>query len=190
MGVLLRQTQVREALAQAATTDSVTGLANREGFNRRVAEELARARRRDEPVHLVMMDLDGFKRVNDLLGHHAGDAALQRVASALRATSRAEDGLFRWGGDEFVLLLAGGTKAEARAAADRHVEAIEAVSVGDHSMSASVGLASWPDDARDTEELLRRADDLMYKRKRRDAALAGEARRQSRSDSASEDDAS
>jgi len=65
-----------------------------------------------------MMDLDGFKRVNDLLRHHAGDEALRRVAFALRSTSRAEDGSFRWGGDEFDLLLAGGSKAEARAADD------------------------------------------------------------------------
>lgn len=190
MGVLLRQTHAREALAQAATTDSLTGLVNREGFNRRVAEELARARRRDEPVHLVMIDLDGFKRVNDRLGHHAGDTALQRVASALRSTSRTEDGLFRWGGDEFVLLIAGGTNAEARAAAVRHVEAIEAVTIGGLTLSASTGIASWPDDARDTEELLRRADDLMYQRKRGDVPPAAEARRQSRSDSAGEDDES
>jgi len=195
MGVLFRQTHALEALALAATTDSVTGLANREGFNQRVATELARAARRDEPVHLVMMDLDGFKQVNDRLGHSAGDAVLHRVAAALRSASRTEDGLFRWGGDEFVLLLAGGTKAEARAAADRHVEAIESVTVGGLSMSASVGIASWPDDARDTEDLLRRADDLMYRHKRRDGTpsddpSADAPRPQSRSASSSEDDVS
>jgi len=193
MGVLFRQTQTREALARAATTDSVTGLPNREGFNRRAPEYLARARRRDESVHLVMMDLDGFKRVNDRLGHRAGDVALQRVASALRATSRAGDGLFRWGGDEFVLLLAGGSKAEAGIAADRHADAIASVRVGGMSMSTSVGIASWPDDARDTEELLHRADDRMYRHKRRAGPATDEASPQSGTSSAAsedEDDAS
>jgi len=188
MGVLFRQTQALEALARSATTDSVTGLPNREGFNRQAPEYLARARRRDELVHVVMMDLDGFKRVNDRLGHHAGDIALQRVASALRATSRAVDGLFRWGGDEFVLLLPGGSKAEARIAADRHADAIASVSVGGISMSTSVGIASWPDDARDAEALLRRADDLMYRHKRRSGPSTDEAWPQSGSSSAADPD--
>jgi diguanylate cyclase (GGDEF)-like protein len=165
IGVIIRQTQARQALAEAAITDPVTGLGNREGFNRRLEAELARARRRGDPVHLVMMDLDGFKRINDQLGHHAGDLALQRVAKAMRATQRAEDGLFRWGGDEFALLVAGVDRAEARAAADRHAAAVAALDVGGLRLSLSTGIASWPEDGEDEETLLRRADDLMYRRK-------------------------
>jgi diguanylate cyclase (GGDEF)-like protein len=165
IGVIIRQTQARQALAEAAITDPVTGLGNREGFNRRLEAELARARRRGDPVHLVMMDLDGFKRINDQLGHHAGDLALQRVAKAMRATQRAEDGLFRWGGDEFALLVAGVDRAEARAAADRHAAAVAALNVGGLRLSLSTGIASWPEDGEDEETLLRRADDLMYRRK-------------------------
>ena len=165
IGAIIRQTQTREALARAAVTDPVTGIGNREGFNQRLETELARARRREEPVHLVMMDLNGFKRINDEFGHPTGDVALQRVARALEGQLRAEDGLFRWGGDEFVLLISGVDDAEVRRAARRHAAAVERVEVEGRALSLSTGIASFPRDGTDAPQLLRRADDLMYRRK-------------------------
>ncbi len=166
-GVIVRQAQTREALARAAVTDPVTGLGNREGFNRRLRTELARASRRGHAVHLVMMDLDGFKRINDRHGHHVGDEALRSVADALRTERRGEDGLFRWGGDEFALLLSELSAEEAATAARRYADRIAALTIAGERLGASVGIAAWPDDARDEAELLRIADDLMYRGKER-----------------------
>ncbi|MEX2501657.1 MAG: sensor domain-containing diguanylate cyclase, partial [Trueperaceae bacterium] len=174
-GVIVRQAQTREALARAAVTDPVTGLGNREGFNLRLGTEMARARRHQHPLHLVMMDLDGFKRINDRLGHHVGDRALRTVADALRAERRGEDGLFRWGGDEFVLLLSDTSVDQARTAARRYADRIATLAVDGMPLTASIGIASWPDDAQDEDALLRIADDLMYRGKERNGATANDA---------------
>lgn len=167
IGVIIRQTEAREALATAVVTDPVTGLGNREGFNRRVELELARARRHGHAIHLVMMDLDGLKRINDRFGHEVGDEALKTVASAMRREVREEDGLFRWGGDEFALLLSGIDTAEARTIAERYADAVARHDVHGVPLRLSVGIASYPDDGLDADALLRRADDLMYRRKPR-----------------------
>ena len=99
---LLRREDERRVLARTATLDSLTGLVNRRGAT--AALEDAARRPADEPVALVLVDLDAFRAVNDSAGHLAGDVVLQRVAGALRAVARGGDLVARWGGDEFVVL--------------------------------------------------------------------------------------
>ncbi|MCW2968436.1 MAG: hypothetical protein JWM71_2208 [Solirubrobacteraceae bacterium] len=95
----------RMVLEGRANTDPLTGLANRRGFEEAALREMARAERSGEPVSLVFVDVDEFKSINDRLGHLEGDRCLMGVASAMRTIGRAPDMCFRWGGDEFVILL-------------------------------------------------------------------------------------
>jgi diguanylate cyclase (GGDEF)-like protein len=93
-----------DVLRQLATTDSLTNLLNRRAIENRLQSEWERARRYGLPLSLLMIDLDGFKRVNDLGGHAAGDRVLRATATAIRSTLRRSDYGARWGGDEFMIL--------------------------------------------------------------------------------------
>lgn len=163
--VIIRQTLYRDALERAVVTDPLTGLGNREGFNRQLNVELARARRYGQVFNLVMIDLDGFKRINDHLGHPAGDRALVRVAEAMELERREGDSAFRWGGDEFALILPQIGRQEAWLVAERHATAISRIEVEEFGLAASFGIASYPEDGMDAESLLRKADDLMFRYK-------------------------
>ncbi len=167
IAVIVRQAEQVRRLEESLVTDGLTSLGNREGFQRRLETELARAERYGHPLNLVMVDLDNFKQVNDRFGHAAGDAALVAVAGALTRQLRSSDHAFRWAGDEFILLLPEVRPQEAQAAADRCAELVAGVEVHGLHLSASVGVASYPIDGHDAETLLRRADDLMYVRKQR-----------------------
>ena len=167
IAVIVRQAEQVRRLEESLVTDGLTGLGNREGFQRRLETELARAERYGHPLNLVMVDLDNFKQVNDRFGHAAGDAALVAVAQTLTGHLRSSDHAFRWAGDEFILLLPEVRQREALAAADRYSELVSSIEVHGLHLSASVGVASYPVDGHDAETLLRRADDLMYVRKQR-----------------------
>jgi diguanylate cyclase (GGDEF)-like protein len=106
--------QMRLDLLAKARADDLTGLGNRRAFGEALRVELARRDRNDGQLSLVLVDLDGFKAVNDRLGHLAGDRALTNCAQALLAAVRAPDTCFRWGGDEFAILLADSGVEEAR----------------------------------------------------------------------------
>ena len=162
VAVIVRQAQDRAALARSALTDPLTGLGNREAFNQTLARELQRARRHADPFAVAMLDLDGFKQINDAFGHETGDRALATVADALLAAVRASDAVFRWGGDEFAVVMPMLAPEAGEAAADRLVAAIAALDVRGLPLRASVGLANYPRDGLDAATLLRRADDLMY----------------------------
>ena len=168
LGYLIgRQADRLEALAE---TDALTGLANRRVLRRRLAEDLRRARRYGWPVSLLLLDVDGLKRVNDEKGHAAGDRVIRRVADAITATLREADVGARWGGDEFAIVMpnthgeAAGHSAERLATHLRWGDGVHAESV-----SVSVGIATF-DPAHgervDPEELARRADEAMYSAKR------------------------
>lgn len=101
----------QEALMSLGTIDPLTRLPNRRYFEQTLERELIAARRSGEPLALLVVDVDALKRINDQLGHHAGDAAIRVVADALRGTCRGSDLAARWGGDEFVV-LAPNTNAE------------------------------------------------------------------------------
>ncbi|HRN18838.1 MAG: diguanylate cyclase [Trueperaceae bacterium] len=173
---------VREAehmldLERSAVTDELTGLGNRAGFERAFKQELARARRYEHRLNLVLIDLDKFKQINDRFGHAEGDKVLIAVASVLRNAVRATDQVFRWGGDEFALLLPDVKPEEAQAAVKRVGQLLEKVETNGVPVKASIGVASYPVDGLDRETLLGSADHKMYTEKR---AADGTSRRRPR----------
>ncbi len=162
IAVIVRQAEHVSALERSALTDPLTGLGNRAGFQRRFRAELARAERYRQPLSIVLIDLDGFKAVNDRHGHATGDAALVGVAEVLRREQRSSDCGFRWGGDEFVMLLPGIDAEEGQRAAMRFATLIADLEFEGTRLSASVGVATFPHDGPDEDSLMRRADELMY----------------------------
>jgi len=157
----------REELAwHQANHDELTGLPNRRLLIENARRLLSVARRRDRRAALMVLDLDGFKAVNDSLGHAYGDAMLRRVSVRMSMALREYDLIARTGGDEFVILLPEIDGAEvARSVADKLVAAVrEEVMIGDRPtrMGASVGIAMFPGDGQDFDALLRRADEAMY----------------------------
>ena len=153
-----------------ASTDALTGILNHGAMQGRVAEEIDRARRTGAPLSLILLDLDNFKRLNDRHGHHAGDRFLRRVASALGRASRPYDGLARYGGDEFVLLLPATPPGAAAEVAERLRTAVSAVAREDGlsglELGSSAGLAAWREPLTSVE-LLERADRALRLAKRR-----------------------
>jgi diguanylate cyclase (GGDEF)-like protein/PAS domain S-box-containing protein len=149
--------------------DALTGLPNRALFFDRAGSALAGAARRRAPLAVLLLDLDGFKQVNDTLGHAAGDALLRVVADRLRATLRASDTIARLGGDEFALLLPD-TAEDGAVAAARKVLAALALPVPLEGHVAEVGgsisIALHPAHGHDRESLLAGADQAMYEAKR------------------------
>lgn len=166
---------VEERLAHAAFHDSLTGLKNREYFMEHLREALQRARSRPEyQSYLIYLDLDGFKRVNDGLGHNVGDLVLQEAAERLKQACRPQDTLARYGGDEFTILLTQvSTQDAAFSVAQRLLNALNqpfgAVSEG-YTVSGSLGLCQLQARYADAEEVLRDADAAMYRAKEQGGA--------------------
>jgi diguanylate cyclase (GGDEF)-like protein len=147
-------------LRKSAREDHLTGLANRRHWEERLDEELERARRSQAPLSVLVADLDGFKEVNDTLGHHGGDNLLRDVAARWSTIVRASsDLLARLGGDEFALLLPGTDERGSHGLARRLAEALPG------GIRASFGTATW-DRAESASELVRRADLALYRAKR------------------------
>jgi diguanylate cyclase (GGDEF)-like protein len=155
-------------LKEFSFKDEVTGLYNRRFFSIRLEEEVSRYRRFDHPVSVVLLDLDGFKAVNDELGHGAGDETLRGMAEILLKHSRGINVICRYGGDEFAVLLVETSKAGAREYADRirYVLSSRRFSHGRRA-TASFGIASLPEDVTPSpDELIRAADEALYAAKR------------------------
>lgn len=151
-----------------STTDPLTGLRNRRALYGRLEDEIARAGRYRQPLSILLIDVDGLKEINDLFGHRAGDAALRRVAAAIRDGSRGADLGARWGGDEFVL-LAPNTGAEAALGlAERIRLAVAEGTDPTGSGTVSVGVATVdPDGAPPAPDALAlQADEALYEAKR------------------------
>jgi len=141
------------SLDAAARTDALTGVLNRRAFDDRFDEELARASRTKRPLTLLLIDIDGFKSINDRFGHQAGDRVLQQVANAF-SQGRTIDKVGRLGGDEFALLLPETSASGATELADRLKPSMEP--------AVSVGIASWPDHGTTAAELHEAADCALY----------------------------
>ena len=174
-GVACTNAQAFEYAQTAARTDSLTGLLNHGAVHGHVRDEIARARRSGEPLCCLLADLDNFKPINDQHGHLAGDRILKEVAAQLDEEFRAYDGIGRFGGDEFVVVLPGMTEDEADRAAERFQAAVAAVLPTDGSglaMTASVGIARWHEPLT-APELIDRADRalLVAKRSGKDRAV-------------------
>ena len=155
-------------LKEFSFKDDVTGLYNRRFFTIRLEEEASRFRRFNHPVSVVLLDLDGFKRVNDELGHGAGDDTLRVMADLLLKYSRGINVICRWGGDEFAVLLVETTKAGAQLYAERLRQVLAAYPFAHgRQITASFGIAALPEDVEPAaEDLIRAADEALYAAKR------------------------
>jgi diguanylate cyclase (GGDEF)-like protein/PAS domain S-box-containing protein len=166
---LTERRAAEEQIAYLAYHDSLTGLPNRALLQEHLDLALARARRSGHAVGLLYLDLDGFKLVNDSLGHPAGDELLCHVTMRLSERRRGSDLLARQGGDEFLLLLTGlerqEAEAHARGVADDLLAAMAepfSISGAEFHIGASIGVSLYPRDAADADEILRHADAAMY----------------------------
>lgn len=152
--------------ARQATLDPLTGLMNHRYFHKELERQLALARRYDEQGTVLFLDLDGFKAVNDRLGHRAGDDLLKRVAEIIPRCLRVTDIVARLGGDEFAVFLPRTDTRQANAAAENIRQAISSLAVGASAqVSASIGLVAFPDHGHSAERLLVCADRAMYRAK-------------------------
>jgi diguanylate cyclase (GGDEF)-like protein/PAS domain S-box-containing protein len=160
---LVRQAELNE---HQARHDALTGLPNRMLFRDRIEQEITAARHDGGCAAVAVMDLDGFKEVNDSLGHHAGDALLMQIGERLRKLLRSSDVLSRLGGDEFGLLISKPrSTADIQPVIDKVRRALEEPVVVEDlplTIEASIGIAVFPQDGEDVETLLRRADMAMY----------------------------
>ncbi|MGE5530428.1 MAG: diguanylate cyclase [Patescibacteria group bacterium] len=169
ISLALENAKLNREIRYMATHDALTGLWNRHYFQERFALELERAGN-ERPLSVLLLDIDHFKRINDSFGHEAGDELLQRLAQTLKADAGEEMALARFGGDEFVLLMPDTGLGEA----SRYAEATRARMAGASytrgqavvSITASLGVASYPHHTADPSQLLQKADEGLYHAKR------------------------
>jgi diguanylate cyclase (GGDEF)-like protein/PAS domain S-box-containing protein len=161
--------EMARQMAHSAEHDFLTGLPNRMLLNDRVSQAITMAPRHGKRVAVLFLDLDGFKHINDSLGHPTGDKLLQSIAKRLVACVRGSDTVSRQGGDEFVVLLSEVEQAEdAAITARRMLQTVaEAHSIDGHDLhvTTSIGVSVYPDDGRDAEALVKNADTAMYQAK-------------------------
>jgi diguanylate cyclase (GGDEF)-like protein/hemerythrin-like metal-binding protein len=161
--------RAEKELSYLAFLDSLTGLPNRALFLDRLRETLSQARRDGRVFGVMMCDLDGFKKVNDTLGHEAGDSLLQTVAQRLEGAVRESDTVARQGGDEFAVILSRvATRSDAAIVAERIVRAFDApidVEGTPCKVGISIGIAAYPEDGMNMDALIGRADAAMYESK-------------------------
>jgi diguanylate cyclase (GGDEF)-like protein len=156
-------TQLVRGLSEAALTDPLTGLANRLALDRQLTAEVERAVRADEPLSVVIGDLDHFKSVNDRLGHRAGDEALVRVGAILERHRRVGDSIARTGGEEFTILLPGATAHEAYLVSERlRAAAQHEFEDGPTALTFSFGVATYPEHGRSADAVIEAADQALY----------------------------
>lgn len=173
IGLALHRSLLFEEINRLAAIDPLTGVFNVRRLEAVLAEEVSRARRYDRPVSFLMVDVDNLKAYNDTLGHPQGDVALSQIASILDSATRDVDKVFRYGGDEFCVVLpeTGGAEAAVvaekirRAVADFHFAGEE--KIPDRAVTISVGLASFPSEADSESELIGKADIALYTAKQR-----------------------
>lgn len=162
-GRRLADLQVEE-LYQVAITDPLTGCYNRRFFDEVIDRELATHRRYGVPLSLLFIDVDHFKAVNDSLGHEAGDRVLQSVANFLKRHVRRADYLFRWGGDEFLILIWGTLEDATQMQAQLKAAfcGLRDKSQLPSTLGLSIGCAEVSSDATDMASVVREADERMY----------------------------
>jgi diguanylate cyclase (GGDEF)-like protein len=170
--IALRNADAHQAIAVRAETDALTGLGNHGAFQSSLADVLGQpeggspTRRRQPhvgPLSLLMMDLDNFKAYNDRLGHPAGDALLHAIGAAIYGSARAEDSVFRYGGDEFALILPGIDADGAAAVGERVRAAVARLTAKETArVTITIGVAAVPADATEKNDLIAAADTALY----------------------------
>lgn len=164
-GIAIENARLHADIARSATHDKLTGLRNRASLMDHMAPAIARLGRRPAVIAILFIDLDGFKRVNDTMGHDAGDEVLVEAARRLEASIRAIDIAARLGGDEFIVLGEFLQPGEAGLLANRLAAVLSEpyeLSMGTATIGASIGVAETEDASDSPADLLRRADELMY----------------------------
>ncbi len=167
----LRKISLFHNTRELAYVDSLTQIFNRRYFDQRYPKEIGRAQRYERTISLLMIDIDYFKKYNDLLGHMAGDEALRQVATTMEKNLRRADVVCRYGGEEFVVILPEiGIKA-ASWVAEKLRDAVLAVhfpgeeKLPHRHLTISIGVASFPENGKSAEEVLRQADKALYRAK-------------------------
>jgi two-component system, cell cycle response regulator len=160
-----------ELLTELSNTDPLTGLSNRRHFTEALAREFPRSVRKNEPLSLVMADLDHFKKINDTFGHQEGDTVLTAVAAFIRDLVRSYDVAARYGGEEFAVVLPDTGATQARQFAERLRKGIEEIAFPGRlqslTVTISIGVATFPTPRIDcVDTLVRSADDALYRAKR------------------------
>jgi diguanylate cyclase (GGDEF)-like protein len=167
----IENAKLHQETHQMAIMDALTGIHNRRYFDEVLPQEFERAHRHGLSFSLLMIDVDNFKQFNDLYGHHLGDRILATIGRVLRKTLRSIDFAFRYGGEEFVVILPETALKSARRVAERIRQGIIVESRrvlrndGDRPVTVSTGIASYPRDATYPEELVACADQLLYQAK-------------------------
>ena len=166
LGTAIGRHRVEVRLSHVAQYDVITGLPNRTLFHDRLLQAMARARRRKSSLALIFLDLDGFKEINDTLGHKAGDRLLRAVGARLKHSLREGDTVARLGGDEFTVILEDlHDRDEAASVAQKVLGALAkplTLEKQEFAVTASAGLTVYPEDSRNVETLLKNADTAMY----------------------------
>lgn len=172
---LKKAEEIGDEMRHLALHDTLTGLPNRAFFQDRLQYAIAAGRHSRHRLSVMLMDLDGFKEINDSLGHHMGDLLLQEVAARLRQTLRQSDVVARLGGDEFAVVLEDVDGEGAIIVAHKILQAFDAPFVllqNRLTVRASIGIAHFPDQAQSTESLVQNADLAMYQAKRTGSGVA------------------
>ncbi|MBI3995635.1 MAG: sensor domain-containing diguanylate cyclase, partial [Nitrospirae bacterium] len=164
--VSIADAKLHDEVNRLATTDGLTGVANHRRFQERLNDEFERQAREAGRFTLIMGDVDHFKKINDRFGHPVGDQVLRQVAAALVKTVRKIDVVARYGGEEFGVILLNSGPKESFQLAERIRKAVEGLSPMVHGeplkITISLGMAVYPDDARDRQTLIERADRALY----------------------------
>src|SRR5262249_37648023 len=164
----LDNAQIRARLEHQAMTDPLTGLYNHRAFHERLRRALAHASRAHDAVSVLMLDIDDFKRVNDIFGHGAGDEILRGLAETLKDAVRSSDAVYRLGGEEFAIVIASRTPENAEHLAHRVVDRVESTDFDPAGrITISVGLARGPEHAMNPRELVACAEAAMMSAKAR-----------------------
>ena len=171
VGLSIANLRLREALRNQSIRDPLTGLFNRRYLEETLDREVRRATRSEQPLGLLMLDLDHFKKFNDTHGHEAGDSVLRETATFLAASVRAEDIVCRFGGEEFLIILPTADRAAAHGRAEKicaNLRLLEVVHQGQHvgTVTVSVGVAALPEHGVTPQRLLEAADAALYRAKR------------------------
>jgi len=166
--LILKEAREKEMYQRLSIMDGLTQIYNRRYFDEVIEKELARAQREAKPLSFMMIDIDHFKNFNDANGHQAGDWALKRVSQIISGSIRLGDYVFRYGGEEFVVLLPNTDKISALTVARRLRIGVSTAKFLDKKalptghMTVSIGLATYPDDAHEVKELTAKADEHLY----------------------------
>lgn len=181
IGLTLVNLQLRETLRQQSIRDGLTGLFNRRYMEETLEREVHRAARNQEPLAIIMMDLDHFKKFNDTHGHPAGDMLLRKFGELLRSQTRDADIACRYGGEEFVLIMPGASLAIAQKRAESLCQAIKQINLkyNDKLLEAvtlSVGVSAYPETSSNGQTTVSTADSALYQAKHlgRDRVVAAE----------------